>query len=175
MRFSLLLGLLAFAGAASAAQDETKIDDRVGLPADYATKFEVVRRFNGVQQGRAATVYANAAAAATKDLAKLPYAHGAIFVVAWAEPLKDARGERIVDANGLWHPGEVKQVDVMRREPGFGVAYGEHRNGEWEYASYRGGATAWTKPADALACAKCHQKAEARDFVFRGRFPAMSP
>lgn len=177
MRWSLPRSVLALAVTATAAllaADAAKdplTEDRVGLPADYATKFEVVRRFNGVQRGKAATVYANEIAGATKDPAKLPYASGAIFVVAWAEPVKGADGKPLVDANGLWQPGEVTQVDVMRREAGFGQKYGEHRAGEWEFASFRGSSISWLKPADALDCAKCHKKAESRDFVFRGRFP----
>jgi hypothetical protein len=158
--------------ATEAAKDPLA-EDRVGLPADYAKTFEVVRRFNGAQRSKAVTVYANPAAGATRDVSKLPYADGSIFVVAWAEPVKDANGKPVVDAEGLWQPGEVTQVDVMRREKGFGEKYGEHRTGEWEFASYRGGTTSWLKPSDALDCAKCHHKAEARDFVFRGRFPAM--
>lgn len=174
LRSCLVAALVAAAAlfAADPAKDPLA-EDRVGLPPDYAKKFEVVRRFNAAQRNKAATVYANAIAGATKDLAKLPYASGAIFVVAWAEPLKGPDGKLLVDADGLWQPGEVTQVDVMRREPGFGVKYGEHRTGEWEFASYRGSSTSWLKPADALDCAKCHKKAEARDFVFRGRFPAM--
>lgn len=168
----LLLGIVASAVIAAEVAKDPLTEDRVGLPPDYAKTFVVVRRFNGVQRNKAATVYANPVAGATKDLAKLPYANGSIFVVAWAEPVKDADGKPVVDRDGLWQPGEVAQVDVMRREAGFGEKYGEHRTGEWEFGSYRGGAS-WLKPADALDCAKCHRKAEARDFVFRGRFPAM--
>jgi hypothetical protein len=170
------LAVVAFTATALIAAEAAKdplAEDRVGLPADYAKTFEVVRRFNGVQRNKAATVYANAAAGATKDLAKLPYAHGAIFVVAWAEPVKGPDGKPVVDANGLWQPGEVTQVDVMRREKGWGEKYGAERTGEWEFGSYRGG-TSWLTPKDALDCAKCHRKAESRDFVFRGRFPAIS-
>lgn len=158
--------------AAEAAKSAPAEVDRVGLPVDYAKKFEVVRRFNGVARGKAATVYANETAGALKDLAKLPYAHGSVFVVAWAEPVKDAKGAPVVGADGLWQPGEVTQIDVMRHEAGFGTAYGADRTGEWEFASYHGDGTSKLQLADAIACAQCHRKAETRDFVFRGRFPA---
>jgi hypothetical protein len=174
LRTSLVITALATSGIWAAEKMATgKVVDRVGLPPDYAKTFEVVRRFNAVQRNKAATVYANSTAGALKEIGKLPYAHGSIFIVAWAEPVVDGAGKPVVDGNGLWQPGEVTQIDVMRREKDFGVAYGADRTGEWEFASYKEGKQ-YLSPNDAVACAKCHQKAESRDFVFRGRFPAIS-
>jgi hypothetical protein len=61
----------------------------------------------------------------------------------------------------------------MRREKGFGEAYGKNRTGEWEYVEYRADKSYITAPQKSFACAECHVKAgRERDFVYRGRLPA---
>ena len=84
------------------------------------------------------------------------------------------RGERLVDATGLWRKGKVVRVDVMRREKNYGESYGENRSGEWEFATYESTGALRTT-VEGMSCAKCHQTAtEARDYVFRGRFPPLA-
>jgi len=62
-------------------------------------------------------------------------------------------------------------LHVMRREPGFGAAYGKNRTGEWEYMEYAADKSYLTPPQGSSVCAECHLKAgSARDFVYRGRF-----
>jgi hypothetical protein len=74
----------------------------------------------------------------------------------------------------LWEKGEVVRLDVMRREAGYGAAYGDKRAGEWEFASYKPDGSPIEPKIDAAACAACHAKpGVARDFVFRGRFPSL--
>jgi hypothetical protein len=76
------------------------------------------------------------------------------------------------DASSAPLKAEVARVDVMRREPGYGVAYGESRAGEWEFASYRPDGSTLLSPENSAACAACHLKAGAeRDFVYRVRVP----
>ena len=41
----------------------------------------------------------------------------------------------------------------MRREKGFGEAYGKNRTGEWEYVEYRADGTYITPPRKSFACA----------------------
>jgi hypothetical protein len=173
-RRPVILLALAAAGAAAIAGRLHAADpaDRVGFPADYA-KFVVVRAANMPQQKRLGTVYANVPAASVHDVAKLPYPNGSVIVMEWATPLAAADGTPLTDAAGLWKKGPIVRIDVMRREAGYGAAYGEKRAGEWEFASYRPDGTPFEPKADAAACAACHSKpGTARDFVFRGRFPA---
>ena len=67
-------------------------------------------------------------------------------------------------------------LHVMRREQGFGEAYGKNRTGEWEYVEYRADETYITPPQKSFACAECHVKAgRERDFVYRGGFPPTRP
>ena len=146
--------------------------DRVGFPADYRG-YAVLRTANVTQQTRLGTIYGNAKAASIHDVARLPYPNGSVIVMEWATPRKAADGTPVTGANGLWEKGEVVRIDVMRREAGYGAAYGDRRAGEWEFASYKPDGSPFEPNIDAAACAACHrQPGTARDFVFRGRFPA---
>ena len=145
--------------------------DRVGLPR-YDRGFVVLRTFYGEQSQRVGIVYANAQAASVTELSRQPYPYGAIFVVEWRGAILDAAGAPQRDASGNFRTGEILQIDVMRREPGFGEGYGAVRTGEWEYVSYRPDGSHFVAPGQSASCASCHRLAgEARDFVFRGRFP----
>ncbi len=164
----VLAGVTVITGSVHAADPA----DRVGFPADYP-RFAVLRAANKPGQTQLGTIYGNAPAASIDDIAKLPYPNGSVIVMEWSTPLKAADGTPIAGADGLWRKGEVVRVDVMRREAGYGAAYGERRAGEWEFASYRADGRALEPAIDAAACAACHRKpGTARDFVFRGRFPA---
>ena len=58
----------------------------------------------------------------------------------------------------------------MRREAGYGEAYGANRAGEWEFASYLVDGSTRLSSAQGASCAGCHQKAGAdKDFVYRIR------
>jgi hypothetical protein len=148
-------------------------DQRVPFPKDYATAFEQIRASNKPAQTLLGTIYANPAAASVRDLKSLPYPNESVVVMEWAQPVKSSNGELLLDASGTWKKGPVVRVDVMRREKGFGTAYGNKRAGEWEFASYLPDGRAFVPAIDAVSCAECHAKAAERDFVFRGRFPAM--
>jgi len=76
---------------------------------------------------------------------------------------------RRIDADG----GESTpfRIDMMRRERGFGDAYGAARTGEWEYVRYRPDGSQLVPPHQSGWCSSCHQKAgKERDWVYRGRF-----
>jgi cytochrome P460 len=167
--------VLLFAGVAVVAGSVQAADpaDRVGFPADYRG-YTVLRTANITTQGRLGTIYGNAPAASIHDVAKLPYPNGSVIVMEWATPVKGADGGPITGADGLWKKGEIVRLDVMRREAGYGAAYGAKRAGEWEFASYTPDGRPIAPAIDAAACAACHSKpGAARDFVFRGRFPSL--
>jgi hypothetical protein len=168
------LSILLCAGVAIAGVTQPADPvDRVGFPTGYAG-YAVLRAANKTQQTLLGTIYGNAEAASIHDLAALPYPDGSVIVMEWARPLRAADGSLLTDGDGLWRKGEVVRVDVMRRGAGFGVAYGDRRAGEWEFASYRADGRPVEPGVDASKCAACHSTATtARDFVFRGRFPAL--
>jgi hypothetical protein len=154
----------------SSAQPSPRAD-RVGFPKGYEQQFEKLRTMSANERLQVGTVYANKAAASPTSLDALPYPNGSIIVMEWRAARKDAAGKPLLDPNGGFQQGDVVRFDVMRREAGWGAAYGADRAGEWEFASYGPAGAALDPPADPAACARCHKQAAARDFVFRGRFP----
>jgi hypothetical protein len=146
--------------------------DRVGFPKNYREEFTVLRRVNRAEKQQVVTVYGNERAASVKQADDLPYPYGSIIVMETASGLKDAKGEIQLDADGHYRADRVAGLHVMRREKGFGEAYGKNRTGEWEYVEYRADGSYITPPRRSFACAECHTKAgRDRDFVYRGRFP----
>jgi chitinase len=146
-------------------------EDRVGFPDDYAKKFDVLRTVERTEKQQVVTIFGNERAASVRDASALPYPYGSIIVMETTGALKDAQGKPRLDENGHLRKGEVVGLHVMRREKGFGEAYGKNRTGEWEYVEYRADRTYITPPQKSFACAACHVKAGSdRDFVYRGRF-----
>jgi hypothetical protein len=182
MKTSLIALLTAFAVsfslftlAAATNSEPDAIRDRVPFPGNYPTAFTEIRVANQTSRTLLGTIYANPTAAAVRELTNLPYPDGSVVVMEWAQPVKDAQGELLLDANGLWKKGAVVRVDVMQRGRGYGASYGDQRAGEWVFASYRPDGSPLPPPPNGgwASCAACHAKAAERDFVFRGRFPAI--
>ena len=168
----VLAGIAAIAFHVQAAGPDDP-PDRVGFPADYRG-YAVLRTANITQHMRLGTIYGNARAASIHDPGRLPYPNGSVIVMEWATPRKAADGRPVTGTDGLWEKGEVVRIDVMRREAGYGAAYGDKRAGDWEFASYKPDGSPIEPKIDAAACAACHRKpGAARDFVFRGRFPGV--
>ena len=151
MKLLAVVGLTWCVAASVAAQ---RSDDPVGFPKGYQS-FEQVRSMDRKQDPTHGTVYVNAPAASIKTAGQ-PYPFGSVLIMEWRK-------------GGA--TGEVARLDVMRKEQGYGAAYGADKNGDWEYASYSPDGKLITDAAASLACAKCHLKAGAgKDFVYLGRF-----
>jgi ketosteroid isomerase-like protein len=149
------------AGAAGAGKTATR------LPVDYRAL-----KLLGVQVARAEpsvhTVYANEHAAATFATGRPPFPDGSIIVMEFANAVRDGEGELVRERDGTPMRGEVLHVDVMRRGPGLGAAYGDSRAGEWEFSSYAPDGGVLVAPENGAQCAACHRGAGAdKDFVFR--------
>lgn len=146
--------------------------DRVGFPANYRSTFKLLSVSTQEQEPVVMTAYGNELATSVKRSEQLPFPNGSIIVMEFANTLKDANGKPVRNARGALQPGEIVHVDVMRRGQGFGEAYGEHRAGEWEFASYRSDGSYYVTPEKSVECAACHAKVgAAKDFVFRLRTP----
>jgi ketosteroid isomerase-like protein len=155
----------ASAPAAGAAAGAGKA--ATSLPADYRAL-----KLLGVQVARAEpsihTVYANEHAAGTFATGRPPFPDGSIIVMEFANAVRDGEGELVRERDGTPQRGEVIHVDVMRRGPGLGAAYGDSRAGEWEFASYAPDGSVLVAPENGAQCAACHRGAGAeKDFVFR--------
>jgi hypothetical protein len=119
------------------------------------------------------TIYGNEPAASIQRAEEMPYPYGSIIVMETASARKDPQGKPLLDDDGHFRADQVVGLHVMRREKGFGEAYGKNRTGEWEYVEYRADGSYITPPRRSFACAECHLKAgRERDFVYRGRLPA---
>ena len=162
--------VLASVFANETAKQAPSFPTRVAFPTDYSTQFEVVRGPTATKKGQVTTTYVNAKAATIDDLSHLPYPDGSVIVFEWAEAVHDASGAVVNDSDGHPRKGKVVRVDVMEREKGFGEAYGDHRAGDWEFATYQPDGKDVSPPNPGMACAQCHAKAKARDFVNAGRF-----
>lgn len=120
------------------------------------------------------TVYANDHAAVTLGEGQPPFPAGSLLIMEFANSVRDGEGELVRERDGTPVRGEVIHVDVMRRGPGFGIAYGDSRAGEWEFSSFRPDGGVLVAPENGAQCAACHRNAGvAKDFVFRiGSAPA---
>lgn len=143
--------------------------DRVGFPRDYRTQLTRLTgpTFNP-KLGVVQTAYGNEPATQTATTGKPPYPHGSVLVMEFSQAVKDGAGNPVLDPDGHAQRGPVFRVDVMRREAGFGEAYGKNRAGEWEFVSYKPDGSHLTPPAGTASCAACHlnQAGPAKDFVF---------
>jgi uncharacterized protein (TIGR02246 family) len=147
-----------------------RTEDRVGFPRDYATAMRRVSDTVYNEKTGLTTVFANDLVASNAGLSQRHYPQGAVILMEFAQPVRDAKGELLRDARGAPLKGPIEHIDVMRRGAGLGAAYGAERAGEWEFASYRADGSAIVASDTAVQCAACHRKAGAdKDFVFRTR------
>jgi ketosteroid isomerase-like protein len=145
-------------------------EDHVGLPRDYATAMRLVRDTAFDENTGLTTVFANDLAASAAGFSQQHYPDGAVILMEFAEPARDGEGELLRDARGGPLKGPIGHIDVMRRGPRFGAAYGAERAGEWEFASYHADGSVRVASDSAAHCAACHRNAGAdKDFVFRTR------
>ena len=163
-----VLATLIFSTGAICQNPPAPSIDRVGFPADYKN-WTVMYIFDRPDNKSVRTVYANEQGLTIDNLGQYPY--GAIIAMETWRSLQDAAGTPILDERGRFQkdPAATPNLFVMRKERGFGVDYGENRNGEWEYVAYRPDGTFQTAPQNSFACAVCHlQAGQSKDWVFRG-------
>lgn len=154
----------------SAVFAQAPATDRVGFPDGYQkwALFYVLDRSDNKQ---VRSIYGNDIAASVKDGGQANYPYGSVLVLETQAALKDADGNPILDARGRYQKdiAAIPTVNTMRKEKGFGVAYGAIRNGEWEYVGYTPTGGYGTLPQNSTGCANCHlQAAAGKDWVFRG-------
>jgi len=141
--------------------------DRVGLPKDYQTAWKLLRTVEDKGSNTVKVVYANDAAASRKSGA---YPYGAVIVMETWSTVQDSQKKALLDDAGHFRRDKVTGLHVMRKEPGFGEAYGQNRSGEWEFVEYRPDGSYLTAPAASAKCAACHLKAGTeKDFVYGGK------
>lgn len=172
MRLSRGLAAFAFVFAAFAQNPPAPTEDRVGFPEGYAN-WTKLYTFDRPDNRQIRTVYANDAAASVTDGNQANYPYGSVIVMETWNALRDAAGNAILDSKGRFQkdPAATPAVFTMRKERGFGTAYGPNQTGEWEYVSYTPARTFATAPSGSFACASCHlQAGKGKDWVFRAAY-----
>ena len=175
-RFRSLFFLSLFVALTALTAEDTKDapapqTDRVGFPADYAAKFTVLRTTLDLANAKQVTIYGNTQAASILEPSALPYPNGSVIVMETTSLKKNPDGKAATEVNGKYLKDIVLGLHVMRRETGFGEAYGVNRSGEWEYVEYRIDGSFITPPQKSATCSECHVKAgKEKDYVFKARF-----
>lgn len=138
----------------------------MGFPEGYTETFKRFYVFDRMDTKQIRFVCGNEIAASVKPSEPFPY--GSVLVFESWRPRQDTNGNLIKDANGHLIRETLNVVFVMRKEKGFGEAYGALRNGEWEYVAYRPNKGVFTAPQNTANCAACHLGAgQEKDWVFR--------
>ena len=150
--------------------ESPRAGEPAGFPRDYATAMRRVRDTVYDEKSGLTTVFANDLAASIAGSSQQHYPDGAVILMEFAQPQRDGAGELLRDERGAPLKGPIDHIDVMRRGPGLGAAYGAERAGDWEFASYRSDGSVRIAVDKAVQCAACHRNAGAdKDFVFRAR------
>ncbi len=139
--------------------------DNVGFPDGFQDKFKFLFVSDRVATKQVRVVCGNDSAASAKP--GQPYPYGSVLIFQSWRPKEDASGNVVKDSNGHLIRDTMTTIFTMRKEKGFGEAYGGLRNGEWEYAAYRPDKSVSTAPAATAACASCHLASKENDFVMR--------
>ena len=142
-------------------------EDRVGMPENYATDFKLLFVLDRPDKKLARAICGNEIAAQHKQ--GEPFAYGSVLLMISYATKLDGDGQPVLDADGHFIRQKLVTYHVMRKEKGFGEAYGEHRSGEWEYVAYKADGSYDSRPENTNFCAACHggQGGESIDYVFR--------
>jgi plastocyanin len=173
----IIMILVAVAGGTYVVQGQQQAallaapkEDRVGFPEGYQG-WRVLFVLDRPDNKQVRVIYGNAKA--EQAVAGKMFQNGSVLVMETYRAKLNDKNLPLLDANGRYQRGDLTGVFVQRRELGFGVDYGENRNGNarggWEYAAYKPDKTLLRKPEETGACAACHltQSGPNRDYVFR--------
>lgn len=141
--------------------------DRVGYPEGYLDTYNLLFSYDRADNRQVRVICGNAEASAAP--ADGPFPYGSILVMETYRTRQDAQGQPLKDERGRWVRDALQGVFVMRKEPGFGEAYGDVRTGEWEYVAFRPDKSYQTTSQASGACAACHsglRETPSADWVF---------
>jgi plastocyanin len=142
--------------------------DRVGFPENYQTTFTNLLIVDRPDNGQIRAIWANQVAARTQWWE--PYPFGSVILFESWTSKRDSAGNLMLDENGRLIPDTLTTLFVKRKEPGFGEAYAQNRNGDWEFIAYRPDGSVQTAPQNTGPCAICHlQVGSSNDWTFRRR------
>ena len=162
----LLTGALLVIAPSQTPALPAPLVDRIGFPEGYQDLYKLLQVFDRPDTGQIRVMYGNDLAASFQP-GDPSYAYGSILVFEQWSSKRDAQNNILLDDEGHFQRDQLTTIFVMRKERGFGTAYKEFRNGEWEYVAYRPDRTYQNTPSNTNGCANCHLQAKTTDFVFR--------
>ena len=144
-------------------------EDRVGYPEGVRENWQILYVLDRPDTKRVLVTYANDLAMSVERGQQGSYPYGAIIAQEQYTIQQDSLGNPVLDENGRFiRDALASNLNVMRKEAGFGREYGAVRTGEWEYVAYRPDKTLATLPQSSGVCANCHlQAGGGKDWVFR--------
>ena len=141
-------------------------EDRIGFPEGYQDSYHLMYVFDRPDNVQVRVACGNDIAATAEAGQPLPY--GSVLLMETWRAKRDADGAPVLDGNGRFIRESLFGVFMMKKDVGFGEAYGDQRSGEWEYVAYRPDGSVGIPPERTNSCAACHQIAgDEHDFVFR--------
>jgi plastocyanin len=165
---SFLPNATPVANTAVATPLPAPMEDRVGFPKNFATDFKLLFVFDRPDRQLVRAICGNDIVAKHKE--GEPFAYGSIlFMISYSAKL-NANGQPLLDENGHYIRENFVAYHVMRKEKGFGEAYGDDRAGEWEFVAYKADGKSYdTRPENSNFCAACHNSdgGESVDSVMR--------
>lgn len=143
--------------------------DRVGYPEGFRDNWQILYMMDRPDTRRVLVTYANDPAMSVERGQQGNYPYGSMIAQEQYSIKMDAQGAPVLDENGRFiQDALVSNLNVMRKEAGFGMEYAAIRTGEWEYVAYRPDKTLATAPQASGVCANCHlQAGGGKDWVFR--------
>jgi plastocyanin len=143
--------------------------DRVGYPEGFRENFQILYVMDRPDTKRVLVTYANDLAMSVQRGQQGNYPYGSVIAQEQYSIKQDDQGNPMLDENGRFiRDALATNLNVMRKEVGFGTEYAAIRTGEWEYVSYRPDKTLATLPQNSGTCANCHTQAGGgKDWVFR--------
>jgi plastocyanin len=141
--------------------------DRVGFPDNYPTEFKLLFIFNRPDRRLLRIICGNEIA--SQRQAGEMFDYGSVLLMITYSAQLDENRQPILDDNGYYIGESLVGLNVQRKAPSFGEAYGAERAGEWEFVAYNADGTIQVAPEDSSFCAACHRSdaGESVDYTFR--------
>jgi hypothetical protein len=159
------LALAGAAGGLALANLASAGPELVAFPEGYQegfTHYATVNRDD--ERKQVVKIFANETAlASAKDGA--PLDSGAVIAMEVYKAELDENEQPVMGDDGYFVPAELAAVAVMEQRDGFGEDYAEElRNGNWEYALFKGDGSRIER--ETTACLECHKPLNETDYVF---------
>jgi plastocyanin len=127
--------------------------DNVGFPAEWE-EFIHVGTFDRGPAGLVRIICFNDVAMTADPGGAFP--NDSVIALITYRAKAEGPGRFALDENGHLIRETLFRVEAMRKQEGFGEAYGPFASGDWQYGSYNPDGSLATQPQNTGVCAACH-------------------